>query len=112
VLEAAPYVRDIARADRAFLANVVRHLTGDLGIRQFLDIGTGLPAANNTHQVAQQAVPESRFVDVDNDRCKPGCVHVLPTPERHERYLSHCLCSSEPASTSLLSRAAPWRTAM
>ena len=67
VLEAAPYVRDVARADRAFLANVVRHLAADRGIRQFLDIGTGLPTANNTHQVAQQAVPESRVVYVDND---------------------------------------------
>ena len=67
VLEAAPYVRDIARADRAFLAAVVDHLAADLGIRQFLDIGTGLPAADNTHEVAQKAAPESRIVYVDND---------------------------------------------
>jgi S-adenosyl methyltransferase len=67
VFEATPVVKDIARADRAFLASVVRHLTADLGIRQFLDIGTGLPTANNTHEVAQRAAPESRIVYVDND---------------------------------------------
>jgi SAM-dependent methyltransferase len=67
VLEAAPVVRRVALADRAFLAGVVRHLVTGQGIRQFLDIGTGLPTANNTHQVAQQAAPESRVVYVDND---------------------------------------------
>jgi hypothetical protein len=67
VLEAAPYIRDIARAGRAFLAGVVYHLARDLGVRQFLDIGTGLPAAGNTHEVAQKAAPESRVVYVDND---------------------------------------------
>jgi hypothetical protein len=67
VLEAAPYVRDIARADRAFLADAVHHLTRDLGVRQFLDIGVGLPAAGSTHEVAQKSAPESRIVYVDND---------------------------------------------
>ena len=67
VLEAAPMVRRVALADRAFLASVVRHLAAAQGIRQFLDIGTGLPTANNTHQVAQQAAPESRVMYVDND---------------------------------------------
>jgi hypothetical protein len=67
VLEAAPYVRDIARADRAFLGCVVNHLTRDLGVRQFLDIGAGLPAAGSTHEVAQKAAPESRIAYVDND---------------------------------------------
>ena len=62
-----PVVADVARSDRAFLVSVVRHLAGDLGIRQFIDIGTGLPATNNTHEVAQQAAPESRIVYVDND---------------------------------------------
>jgi S-adenosyl methyltransferase len=67
VLQVAPVVREVARADRAFLASAVRHLVTDLGIRQFLDIGTGLPTADNTHEVAQQAAPESRIVYVDND---------------------------------------------
>jgi hypothetical protein len=67
VLEVTPIVAKVARADRAFLARVVHHLAADLGIRQFLDIGTGLPTANNTHEVAQRAAPESRIVYVDND---------------------------------------------
>jgi hypothetical protein len=67
VLEAAPYVRDAARAGRAFLACVVHHLTRNLGVRQFIDIGTGFPAASSTHEVAQKAAPESRIVYVDND---------------------------------------------
>ena len=67
VLEATPVVAQVARADRAFLAKVVHHLAADLGIRQFLDIGTGLPTASNTHEVAQRAAPDSRIVYVDND---------------------------------------------
>jgi len=67
VAQASPVVVDIARADRAFLVRVVRHLAVDIGIRQFLDIGTGLPTANNTHEVAQDAAPASRVVYVDND---------------------------------------------
>jgi O-methyltransferase involved in polyketide biosynthesis len=67
VLEAYPLAVEIARADRAFLVRVVRHLAADLGLRQFLDIGTGLPTASNTHEVAQEAAPESRVVYVDND---------------------------------------------
>src|SRR5262249_15009211 len=55
------------RANRAFLARVVRYLAGECGIRQFLDIGTGLPAPNSTHQVAQAIAPDSRIVYVDND---------------------------------------------
>src|SRR5438045_1045077 len=56
-----------ARADREFLGRAVRYLAGTAGIRQFLDIGTGLPTADNTHQVAQSVAPESRIVYVDND---------------------------------------------
>src|SRR5947209_10872780 len=62
-----PGIVDIARADRAFLGRVVRYLAGEAGIRQFLDVGTGLPTADNTHQVAQRVAPESRIVYVDND---------------------------------------------
>jgi O-methyltransferase involved in polyketide biosynthesis len=62
-----PQIVDVARASRQFLVRVVRYLAADAGIRQFLDIGTGLPAASNTHQVAQQVAPESRVVYVDND---------------------------------------------
>jgi hypothetical protein len=64
-----------ARANRAFLGRAVRHLTADAGMRQFLDIGTGIPTAGNTHQVAQKIAPETRVVYVDYDRCKSGCAH-------------------------------------
>src|SRR5262245_13168993 len=62
-----PGIVDIARADRAFLGRAVRYLVGQAGIRQLLDVGTGLPTADNTHQVAQQVAPECRIVYVDND---------------------------------------------
>jgi hypothetical protein len=67
ILEAFPAIVENARASRAFLARAVRYLAGEAGVRQFLDIGTGLPTANNTHQVAQAVAPESRIVYVDND---------------------------------------------
>ena len=56
-----------ARANRAFLGRVVRYMAADAGISQFLDIGTGIPTAGNTHQVAQEITPESRVVYVDHD---------------------------------------------
>ncbi|MFH8989334.1 SAM-dependent methyltransferase [Streptomyces sp. NPDC017940] len=62
-----PVIRDVARADRDFLGRAVRFLTADRGVRQFLDIGTGLPTLDNTHEIAQQVAPESRIVYVDND---------------------------------------------
>ena len=62
-----PGIIDIARADRVFLGRVVRFMAGEAGVRQFLDVGTGLPTADNTHQVAQRVAPESRIVYVDND---------------------------------------------
>ncbi|MFG2502253.1 SAM-dependent methyltransferase [Streptomyces sp. NPDC048441] len=62
-----PVIRDVARADRQFLARTVRFLTADCGVRQFLDIGTGLPTLANTHEIAQRIAPEARIVYVDND---------------------------------------------
>ncbi|HJZ08036.1 MAG TPA: SAM-dependent methyltransferase, partial [Trebonia sp.] len=67
VMQMFPDISQLARADRAFLGRAVRFLAGEAGIRQFLDIGTGLPTANNTHQVAQAIAPSSRIVYVDND---------------------------------------------
>ena len=67
VMQMFPDISRLARADRAFLGRAVRFLAGEAGIRQFLDIGTGLPTANNTHQVAQAIAPSSRIVYVDND---------------------------------------------
>jgi S-adenosyl methyltransferase len=66
-IEVFPGIVDIARASRGFLTRAVRYLAGEAQVRQFLDIGTGLPTANNTHQVAQQVAPEARIVYVDND---------------------------------------------
>src|ERR1700722_9305967 len=66
-LAAYPNLVFSVRANRAFLARAVRFLAAEAGIRQFLDIGTGIPTANNTHQVAQRVAAESRIVYVDND---------------------------------------------
>src|SRR5215831_6288080 len=76
VLKAAPEARDSARANRAFLQRAVRFLVAEAGIRQIIDIGTGIPTAGNVHQVAGQIAPETRVVYADNDRCKPGCAHA------------------------------------
>lgn len=65
--EAFPQIVDVARAGRYFLARSVRFLAGEAGIRQFIDVGTGLPAADNTHEVAQRVAPDCRVVYVDND---------------------------------------------
>jgi hypothetical protein len=66
-MAAFPDIALSARANRAFLRRAVTYLAGQAGIRQFLDIGTGIPSANNTHEVAQATVPDSRIVYVDND---------------------------------------------
>ncbi|MGV9344729.1 SAM-dependent methyltransferase [Streptomyces spiralis] len=65
--EHAPTIETMARASRQYLIRAVTYVTGELGMRQFLDIGTGLPTYDNTHQVAQRIAPESRIVYVDND---------------------------------------------
>jgi trans-aconitate methyltransferase len=62
-----PRTRTIARGYRSFLIRAVRYLAGPAGIRQFLDIGSGIPTAQNVHQVAQQTAPGARVVYVDND---------------------------------------------
>jgi hypothetical protein len=67
ILRTFPDIARLARLQRYFLARAVRYLAGEAGIRQFLDIGTGLPTADNTHEVAQRVAPESRIVYVDND---------------------------------------------
>ena len=66
-IRAYPDIAVSARANRTFLARTVRFLAGEAGIRQFLDVGTGIPTGNNTHEVAQFVAPESRVVYVDND---------------------------------------------
>jgi len=88
-IAAYPGIRLSARANRAFLARTVRHLAEAEGIRQFLDIGTGLPTADNTHEVAQAAAPESRIVYVDNDPLVLAHARALLTssPEGATDYL-------------------------
>jgi len=65
--EIFPAIVDIARSSRLFLSRAVEHLAGEAGVDQFLDIGTGLPTVDNTHQVAQRVAPSARVVYVDND---------------------------------------------
>jgi hypothetical protein len=66
-IAANPRIVTDVRANRAFLTRVVRYLAAECGVRQFLDIGTGLPVAGNTHQVAQEVAPDARIVYADND---------------------------------------------
>ena len=66
-IRAFPEIGLSARSNRAFLARAVRFLAGECEIRQFLDIGTGIPTANNTHEVAQSVAPAAHIVYVDND---------------------------------------------
>ena len=88
-IAAYPAIRASARANRAFLARSVRYLAAEAGIRQFLDIGTGLPTASNTHEVAQSMAPESRIVYVDNDPLVLSHARALLTssPEGVTAYL-------------------------
>jgi hypothetical protein len=88
-IQAYPQLVSSVRANRAFLARTVRYLAGAAGIRQFLDIGTGIPTANNTHEVAQSVAPECRVVYADND----------PTVLAQARAL---LDSSPPGATAYL----------
>jgi hypothetical protein len=60
-------VFDLARSCRSYLVRAVRYTAGELGVRQFLDIGSGLPSNDPTHEVAQRVAPESRVVYVDHD---------------------------------------------
>ncbi|MGP4112205.1 SAM-dependent methyltransferase [Streptomyces sp. 4N509B] len=67
ILDVLPEVATLARTSRDFLARSVRFMAREAGIRQFLDIGTGLPTAENTHEIAQRVAPDARVVYVDND---------------------------------------------
>src|SRR6266566_4338815 len=67
VLAVFPNIVEVARAQRGFLIRAVEYLAGEVGIRQFLDLGTGLPTADNTHDVAQRVAPSARIVYADYD---------------------------------------------
>ncbi len=92
-----PAARIAARANRSFLQRAVRHVAAEGGVRQFLDIGTGLPTADNTHEVAQRVAPESRIVYVDNDPMVMSHARALltSTPEGETRYLEEDLRNPE-----------------
>ncbi|MFG2368035.1 SAM-dependent methyltransferase [Streptomyces mirabilis] len=88
-----PGIGDYARADRLFLGRAVHHLVTACGIRQFLDIGTGLPTADNTHEVAQRLAPDARIVYVDNDPLVLAHARALltSTPEGRTDHLDEDL---------------------
>jgi hypothetical protein len=67
IMQAIPTMRAMAQANRAFLIRVVRYLAAEAGVRQFLDIGTGIPTSPNVHEIAQAVAPDARVVYVDND---------------------------------------------
>jgi hypothetical protein len=92
-----PAARIAARANRAFLRRAVQYLAGEAGIRQFLDIGTGLPTADNTHEVAQRIAPDARIVYADNDPMVMAHARALltSTPEGRTRYLEEDLREPE-----------------
>ncbi|MFF8095068.1 SAM-dependent methyltransferase [Streptomyces sp. NPDC016675] len=84
-----PGIVTIARSSRAFLRRNITYLVAEAGVRQFLDIGTGLPTADNTHEVAQRIAPESRIVYVDNDPMVLAHARALlySTPEGATAYI-------------------------
>jgi S-adenosyl methyltransferase len=88
-IAAYPQLVSSVRANRAFLNRTVRFLTAEVGIRQFLDIGTGIPTASNTHEVAQGLAPETRVVYADNDPMVLAHARALlrGTPEGRTAYL-------------------------
>jgi hypothetical protein len=90
VKQGYPEIVDIAVAGRRFLKRAVTYLAGEAGVRQFLDLGTGLPTADNTHEVAQALAPDSRIVYVDNDPLVLVHARALltSTPEGATDYIS------------------------
>jgi hypothetical protein len=89
MLQETPDLRIAARENRAFLRRAVEYLAGEAGVRQFLDIGTGLPTSNNVHDVAQRIAPESRVVYADNDPMVLAHARALLTsaPEGRTAYI-------------------------
>ncbi len=118
IMATLPQLAEHARLSRAYLARAVRFLTVEACLRQFIDIGTGLPTADNTHQVAQAAAPDARIVYVDNDplvlaharelltSTREGAtdyVHEdLRDPEAILRAASHTLDLQKPVALALM----------
>ena len=89
ILAALPGIAQMARGNRAFLGRAVRYLAGEAGVRQFLDIGTGIPTGGNTHEVAQSVAPGCRVVYVDHDPVVLAHARALLTsgPEGETAYI-------------------------
>ncbi len=118
VMEAYPGIVMSVRANRAFLARAVRFLAAEAGIRQFLDIGTGIPTANNTHEVAQSAASDCRVVYVDYDpvvltharalltSSTPGAIDYIDADLRDPQtilgHAAHTLDFSRPVAVMLI----------
>jgi nucleotide-binding universal stress UspA family protein len=98
------HARAAVRADREFLGRAVRYLVTDAGIRQFLDIGTGIPHGDNIHEIAQKLAPESRIVYVDDDAVVLAHAHRLrkSTPEGATAYVD-----ADPRQVDKVLRQAP-----
>ena len=114
LMRVVPTIRAAARDNRAFLGRAVRYLVAEAGIRQFLDIGTGLPSANNVHEVAQGLVPSCRVVYVDNDPIVLAHARALLTssPEGKTAYIQADLREPEkilgdPVTTATLDFSQP-----
>ncbi|QKW35512.1 SAM-dependent methyltransferase [Actinomadura sp. NAK00032] len=97
VVRIAPYMRTSVRANRDFMVRVARYLAAEAGVRQFLDIGTGLPTSPNLHEVVQEVDPSSRVVYVDNDPIVLVHARALltSTPEGRSRYIHADLAEPE-----------------
>ncbi|MFG1922049.1 SAM-dependent methyltransferase [Cryptosporangium sp. NPDC048952] len=89
IIQGMPQLAENARLSRGFLIRAARYLAGEAGVRQFLDIGSGLPAASNTHEVAQAVDPSARVVYVDYDPlvAAPARTMLTSTPEGATDYL-------------------------
>ncbi|GAA1590259.1 SAM-dependent methyltransferase [Actinomadura kijaniata] len=98
-----PAIRELARASRAFIGRAVTYLAAERGIRQFLDIGTGLPTEDNTHQVAQRVAPEAHVVYVDNDPLVLTHARALLTS--HPRGATHYIDADLHEPEDILARA-------
>jgi S-adenosyl methyltransferase len=101
-----PEARMAVRANRAFHGRAVRYLAGEAGIRQFLDIGTGIPAADNTHEVAQRVAGDARIVYVDNDPVVLAHARALLT-SAHAGTVSYLDCDLRDPDT-ILEAARQW----
>ncbi|MES9605918.1 MULTISPECIES: SAM-dependent methyltransferase [Actinomadura] len=97
VVRVAPYMRTSVRANRDFMVRVARHLAAGCGVRQFLDVGTGLPTSPNLHEVVQEVDPSGRVVYVDNDPIVLAHARALltGTPQGRSRYIHADLAEPE-----------------